>query len=128
MARYATSLGKGPKKKKRSSSNRASIRMVSSEFSNSAAKNNQRGSVKTNDGDPHIYYERERKSKNKQGGYDTTTVKRKIKDKSAANPVKGKPKGTKVYSNKTGHNVSGSKSKNYDQIKKNIAKDRKKYE
>ena len=48
MARYATSLGKGPKKKKRDTSRKASIKIKYN-------KNGTREITETNDGDPNRY-------------------------------------------------------------------------
>ena len=46
-----------------------------------------------NDGDPHIYVKQTHKHRDHNGDEQHTELKSKIKDKRAANPIKGKPKG-----------------------------------
>ena len=127
MARYARSQGKGPQKKKRNKNNRASISIRSAEGTyGTVAKLNMRNVTKKNDGDPHVYYEHTKKNVTKSGT-TKSTYKTKVKDKKAANPVKGKGKGAQTIQHNTGQKNKNKTFGKYDQVRKNIEKDKKRF-
>ena len=84
MARYASSQGKGPKKKKRDKDNRASITIESQTTKHNGREIEYVRKTKRNDGDPHVYYHRRTTTPSGHSKKITKT-----KDPKAANPNPG---------------------------------------